>query len=291
MKIKENLIFILTIIILSNIKTSCQNLVNNPYTKKLNGPIKTNNRFQYQPNTFDTLNVNPNEEEKAFLLMTMEFDKNQGLLRRKKRFNNRDDNFIETELLYDQYKNIHQISRYNSRRTRYDTTFYEYNYITNELISYSTSNPALLINGKPIQYQYSYSKFGENGLLINSESIGYSEELLQCQKRTYDSSNRLKRIDSYELTELKQSTEYKYDSLGRKSTVEILNSNEMVIQTFKYYYYGNNSEMFRYDSNGKIDNRIKTIKFLDENGNVIKEYNFHFNTGQTYIFENRIEYH
>lgn len=259
---------------------------------KFIGPVKYISTYQYQPKNFDTLGVTPNIEFNAYLIEERFYDESSGLLTKKVRHNHRDEHTITTNIEYDENRNEISRVKYYSRDNRSDTTILEYNYLARTIISNSTSNALNYIDGKPTKVNYNISYFDDRNIVTKNETMGEEDELLRYHIRVVDSLERLSIDSLYEHTNFKQSTTYKYDSLNRKTKVEIRDSNGDVTTVFNYSYYDDNhTEMFRYDEYGELKDRSKGKNFYDEVGNKIKSYTFRFETKQTFIIENRIEYY
>lgn len=291
MKIKSSQILTLVFVLIT-INLSGQTIRKIAEANKFKGQVKYVSTYQYQPNNFDTLSVNPNLEANAFLIEERFYNESSGLLTRKIRHNHRDENTIETNINYDKHQNVTSRIRYYSRDNRFDTTTIEYNYVDKTITSSSTSNALNYIDGKPIKVNYNISYFDDRNIVTKNETMGENNELLRYHIRVVDSLERLSIDSIYEYTNFKQSTSYKYDSLNRKTSVEIKDSNGDVTALFNYSYYDDNhTEMFRYDEYGKLKDRSKGKNYYDEVGNKIKSYTFRFETKQTFIIENRIEYY
>jgi len=261
-------------------------------SNKFIGPVKYVSTYQYQPDNFDTLGVNPNVEANAFLIEERFYNESSGLLTKKIRHNHRDENTIETNINYDKHKNAISRIRYYSRDNRFDTTTMEYNYVDKIITSNSTSNALNYIDGKLAKVNYNISYFDDRNIVSKNETMGEDNEILRYHIRVVDSLERLSIDSLYEYTNFKQSTSYRYDTLNRKTAVEIKDSNGVVTALFNYSYYDDNyTEMFKYDEFGKLKDRSKGKNYYDDVGNKIKSYTFRFETKQTFIIENRIKYY
>jgi len=276
---------------LTSINLNGQTIKKIAYPNKFSGPVKYVSTYQYQPRTFDTLGVNPKIEANAFLIEERFYNETSGLLTKKVRHNHRNEHTITTNINYDKYKNVTSRIMYYSRDNRSDTTTNAYNYIEKTITTNSTSNALYYIDGKPTKVNFDISYFDDRNIVTKSETIGEENELLRYHIRVVDSLNRLSIDSTSEYTNFKRSTNYKYDTLDRKTIVEIKDSNDELLEWYKYSYYDDNhTEMFKYDEFGDLKDRSKGKIYYDEFGNKIKSYTFRFETNQTFIIENRIEY-
>jgi len=276
---------------LITINLSGQTIKKMTEANKFIGPVKYVSTYQFQPKNFDTLGVDPNIEVNAYLIEERYYDESSGLLTKKVRHNHRDEHTIITNIDYDQKKNATSKVKYYSKDNRSDTITIDYNYEDKTIISNSTSNALNYIDGKPTKINYNISYFDDRNIVTKIETMGEENELLRYHIRVIDSLERLSVDSIYEYISFKQTTSYKYDSLNRKTRVEIKDSNGDVTALFNYSYYDDNhTEMFRYDEFGELKDRSKGKIYYDDVGNEIKRYTFRFGTKQTFIIENKIEY-